>query len=87
MNRRSSASLLFETGVPRLALEYDRGLSRVDIPVDFCSVLAAYAIERLRFQGSRYVGMSISAISFRRRPFIPLAAMVYKLDLLTPGWR
>ena len=25
----------------------------------FCSVLAAYAIERLRFRGSRYVGMSI----------------------------
>jgi multiple sugar transport system permease protein len=49
----------------------------------FCSVLAAYAIERLRFRGSRYVGMSIF-MAYLVPPsilFIPLAAMVYKLDL------
>ena len=49
----------------------------------FCSVLAAYAIERLRFRGSRYVGMSIF-LAYLVPPsilFIPLAAMVYKLDL------
>jgi multiple sugar transport system permease protein len=47
------------------------------------SVLAAYAIERLRFRGSRYVGMSIF-LAYLVPPsilFIPLATMVYKLDL------
>jgi len=49
----------------------------------FCSVLAAYAIERLRFKASRYVGMSIF-LAYLVPPsilFIPLAAMVYKLQL------
>jgi multiple sugar transport system permease protein len=49
----------------------------------FCSVLAAYAIERLRFRGSRYVGVSIF-LAYLVPPsilFIPLATMVYKLDL------
>src|SRR5437773_5161279 len=49
----------------------------------FCSVLAAYAIERLRFRGSRYVGMSIF-LAYLVPPsilFIPLATMVYKLEL------
>ena len=48
-----------------------------------CSVLAAYAIERLRFRGSRYVGMSIF-LAYLVPPsilFIPLATMVYKLGL------
>ena len=47
------------------------------------SVLAAYAIERLRFRGSRYVGMSIF-LAYLVPPsilFIPLATMIYKLDL------
>ena len=49
----------------------------------FCSVLAAYAIERLRFRGSRYVGMSIF-LAYLVPPsilFIPLATVVYKLQL------
>src|SRR5258705_11617131 len=49
----------------------------------FCSVLAAYAIERLRFRGARYVGMSIF-LAYLVPPsilFIPLAAIVYKLQL------
>jgi multiple sugar transport system permease protein len=49
----------------------------------FCSVLAAYAIERLRFRGSRYVGMSIF-MAYLVPPsilFIPLAAIVYNLGL------
>ena len=48
-----------------------------------CSVLAAYAIERLRFRGSRYVGVSIF-LAYLVPPsilFIPLAMMVYKLNL------
>ena len=46
-------------------------------------MLAAYAIERLRFRGSRYVGMSIF-LAYLVPPsilFIPLATMVYKLEL------
>ena len=48
-----------------------------------CSVLAAYAIERLRFRYSRYVGMSIF-LAYLVPPsilFIPLATMIYKLNL------
>src|SRR6266480_6242221 len=48
-----------------------------------CSVLAAYSIERLRFRGSRYVGVTIF-LAYLVPPsilFIPLATMVYKLDL------
>ena len=47
------------------------------------SVLAAYAIERLRFRGSRYVGMGIF-LAYLVPPsilFIPLAAMVFNLGL------
>src|SRR5690348_16689901 len=49
----------------------------------FCSVLAAYAIERLRYRGSRYVGASIF-LAYLVPPsilFIPLATMVYQLHL------
>ncbi|MDQ6619075.1 MAG: carbohydrate ABC transporter permease [Pseudomonadota bacterium] len=49
----------------------------------FCSVLAAYAIERLRFRGARYVGMAIF-LAYLVPPsvlFIPLATMVYRLQL------
>lgn len=48
-----------------------------------CSVLAAYAIERLRFRGSRYVGLSVF-LAYLVPPsilFIPLATIVYKLQL------
>ncbi len=44
----------------------------------FCSVLAAYAIERLRYKGSRYVGMGIF-LAYLVPPsilFIPLSVMV-----------
>ncbi len=48
-----------------------------------CSVCAAYAIERLRFKGSRYVGVSIF-LAYLVPPsilFIPLAVMVFELRL------
>jgi multiple sugar transport system permease protein len=48
-----------------------------------CSVLAAYAIERLRFKGSRYVGMGIF-LAYLIPPsilFIPLATIVYQLGI------
>jgi multiple sugar transport system permease protein len=48
-----------------------------------CSVLAAYAIERLRMRGARYIGMSVF-LAYLVPPsilFIPLAALVYQLHL------
>ena len=53
-----------------------------------CSVLAAYAIERLRFKGSRQVGLSIF-LAYLVPPsilFIPLAAIVFKLGLFDTRW-
>ena len=49
----------------------------------FCAVLAAYAIERLRFTGARFVGMAIF-LAYLVPPsilFIPLATMVYTYGL------
>jgi len=49
----------------------------------FASVLAAYAIQRLRFRGSDYVGLAIYA-AYLVPPsilFIPLAEVVYDLGL------
>jgi multiple sugar transport system permease protein len=48
-----------------------------------CSVLAAYAIERLRFRGSRFVGVSVF-LAYLVPPsilFIPLAKVVFELGL------
>jgi multiple sugar transport system permease protein len=75
--------LLFETPYPDWLLN----TMLVSVVATFlsllCSVLAAYSIERLRFKGSRYVGMSIF-LAYLVPPsilFIPLATMVYKLNL------
>jgi len=54
----------------------------------FASVLAAYAIERLRFTGSRQVGLSIF-LAYLVPPsilFIPLAYIVYALGLFDTRW-
>ncbi|TFZ00112.1 carbohydrate ABC transporter permease [Ramlibacter humi] len=53
-----------------------------------CSVLAAYAIERLRFRGSRQMGLSIF-LAYLVPPsilFIPLSAIVFKLGLFDTTW-
>jgi len=55
----------------------------------FASVLAAYAIERLRFQGAKQVGLSIF-LAYLVPPsilFIPLAAIVFKLGCSTRAGR
>ncbi len=52
------------------------------------SVLAAYAIERLRFRGSKPVGLAIF-LAYLVPPsilFIPLAAIVFKLQLWDTRW-
>ena len=54
----------------------------------FCSVCAAYAIERLRFSGARYVGLAIF-LAYLVPPsilFIPLAAIIFKLGLFDSDW-
>ncbi|HQS32931.1 MAG: sugar ABC transporter permease [Polaromonas sp. 39-63-203] len=52
------------------------------------AVLAAYAIERLRFKGARHVGLSIF-LAYLVPPsilFIPLAAIVFQLGLFDTRW-
>ncbi len=54
----------------------------------FAAVLAAYAIERLRFTGSRQLGLGIF-LAYLVPPsilFIPLAFMVFKLGLYDTRW-
>ena len=75
--------LLFDTGYPDWLWNTILVSVVATFVSIFCSVLAAYAIERLRFRGSRYVGMSIF-LAYLVPPsilFIPLATMVYKLHL------
>jgi multiple sugar transport system permease protein len=52
------------------------------------SVLAAYSIERLRFHGSRHVGMAIF-LAYLVPPsilFIPLATIVFQLGIFDTKW-
>jgi multiple sugar transport system permease protein len=54
----------------------------------FASVLAAYAIQRLRFKGAQTVGVLIF-LAYLVPPsilFIPLATMVFKLGLFDSVW-
>jgi multiple sugar transport system permease protein len=80
--------LLFETSYPAW-LWNTMVISVVSTFVSLlCSVLAAYAIERLRFRGSRQVGLSIF-LAYLVPPsilFIPLAAIVFKLGLFDTRW-
>ena len=53
-----------------------------------CAVLAAYAIERLRFKGLRQVGLGIF-LAYLVPPsilFIPLSTIVFKLGLFDTRW-
>jgi multiple sugar transport system permease protein len=75
--------LLFETDYPRwLTTTMLIAISSTVLSL-FASVLAAYAIQRLRFRGSDYVGLAIYA-AYLVPPsilFIPLAEVVYDLGL------
>ena len=54
----------------------------------FCAVGAAYAIERLRYTGSRYVGLGIF-LAYLVPPsilFIPLATMAFQLGIFDSLW-
>jgi multiple sugar transport system permease protein len=80
--------LLFETSYP------DWMLNTLIVSVAstflslFCAVCAAYAIERLRYSGSQYVGLAIF-LAYLVPPsilFIPLATMVFQLGVFDSIW-
>jgi len=54
----------------------------------FSSVLAAYAIQRLRFKGAQYVGLAIY-LAYLVPPsilFIPMATLIFQLGLFDSPW-
>jgi multiple sugar transport system permease protein len=80
--------LLFETSYP------DWMINTIIVSVSstflslFSSVLAAYAIERLRYRGSTYIGLAIF-LAYLVPPsilFIPLAATVFELGIFDSDW-
>jgi len=75
--------LLFDTAYPKWLLTTMSVAVAATFLSLFCSVLAAYAIQRLRFKGSQYVGLAIY-LAYLVPPsilFIPLATMVFRLGL------
>ena len=75
--------LLFETDYPRwLWTTMEIAIASTVLSL-FVSVLAAYAIQRLRFKGSQWVGLGIY-LAYLVPPsilFIPLATMIFKMGL------
>ncbi len=80
--------LLFETEYPRwMWNSMFITVSSTFLSI-FCAVCAAYAIERLRYKGSRTVGMLIF-LAYLVPPsilFIPLAIMVFQLGIFDTVW-
>ncbi len=80
--------LLFQTDYPAwLVNTMTVAVSATFLSI-FASVLAAYAITRLRFRGAQTVGLLIF-LAYLVPPsilFIPLATMVYGLDLYDTNW-
>jgi multiple sugar transport system permease protein len=75
--------LLFQTAYPRWLMTTMGVAVGATVLSLFASVLAAYAIQRLRFKGSEYVGLAIY-LGYLVPPsilFIPLSTMVFKLGL------
>jgi multiple sugar transport system permease protein len=75
--------LLFDTAYPRWLLTTMTVAVCATFLSLFSSTLAAYAIQRLRFRGSQYVGLAIY-LAYLVPPsilFIPLATMVFQLGL------
>ncbi|WP_414653392.1 carbohydrate ABC transporter permease [Geminicoccus sp.] len=75
--------LLFQTDYPRwLWTTMVVAVSSTVLSL-FVSVLAAYAVQRLRFKGSQWVGLAIY-LAYLVPPsilFIPLATMIFKMGL------
>ncbi len=75
--------LLFDTDYPRWLMVTMGVATAATFLSIFASVLAAYAIERLRFKGSQHVGLAIY-LAYLVPPtilFIPLATMVFQFGL------
>ena len=80
--------LFFETSYPSWLINTMIVSAASTLISLFCSVCAAYAIERLRFSGSRYVGLAIF-LAYLVPPsilFILLAAIIFKLGLFDSLW-
>ena len=80
--------LLFDTDYPRWLMITMWVAAAATALSLFSSVLAAYAIQRLRFRGSAWVGLGIY-LAYLVPPsilFIPLATMVVKLGLFDSPW-
>ncbi len=80
--------LLFETDYPRWLVTTMSVAAGATVLSLFASVLAAYAIQRLRFRGSSWVGLAIY-LAYLVPPsilFIPLATMVFQLGLFDSPW-
>lgn len=80
--------LLFDTDYPRwLWTTMTVAFASTALSL-FSSVLAAYAIQRLRFKGSEWVGLGIY-LAYLVPPsilFIPLATVVFQLGLYDSPW-
>lgn len=75
--------LLFETDYPRWLLNTMEIAVAATILSVAASVLAAYAIQRLRFRGAQWVGLAIY-LAYLVPPtilFIPLATIIFKVGL------
>ena len=80
--------LLFDTDYPQWLVTTMWVATAATVLSLFASVLAAYAIQRLRFRGSNWVGLAIY-LAYLVPPsilFIPLATMVFKLGLFDTSW-
>ena len=80
--------LLFDTDYPQWLMTTMGVAAAATIISVASSVLAAYALQRLRFRGSNWVGLAIY-LAYLVPPsilFIPLATMVFKLGLFDTPW-
>jgi multiple sugar transport system permease protein len=80
--------LLFDTDYPQWLTTTMAVAAGATVISVFASVLAAYALQRLRFRGSNWVGLAIY-LAYLVPPsilFIPLATMVFKLGLFDTPW-
>jgi multiple sugar transport system permease protein len=80
--------LLFDTDYPQWLTTTMAVAAGATVISVFASVLAAYALQRLRFRGSNWVGLAIY-LAYLVPPsilFIPLATMVFQLGLFDSPW-
>ncbi|CAN7219444.1 carbohydrate ABC transporter permease [Bosea sp. LjRoot237] len=80
--------LLFQTDYPQWLLTTMTVATVATVLSLFSSVLAAYAIQRLKFKGSQYVGLAIY-LAYLVPPsilFIPMATLIFQLGLFDSQW-